>query len=493
LLLLCSLIYTYQNILFKPAQSIHLWRQCDCLSIAMNYYQDNNPFHEPAVHNLGGDGTGKTVSECPVIYYSIAMLWKVFGYHEFIFRLFVLLLFFVGLYAIFKIFEFTFKDSIVSMICALFLFTSPTLVYYANNFLMDMPAFSLAIIGLYFFFRFEQSQANKYLYLSAFFFAIAGLLKISSLLSFMAIIGLFVLELFNVRLHPDRKVFNYPPKQAAVFLGVILVQIVWYTYAHSYNSHHNSGNFLIGILPIWEMSREEIRTTLNAISEHIKLDYFRRETQVVFVLMFILILAYYKKINKIALILTIMTSVGFLAYILLFFKPLKEHDYYTINLFILVPIILFAFLSLLKNKFNIIYTSLVFRIILIAFLIHNVDFARRRISDRYNPEGWQNKYYTTNIRSFREIPAYLRSLGIKEEDKVISLSDNSINISLYLMNQKGWSNYGINTDTVRIRQKINQGAEYLFISDAKTYEVQSIKPFLTNKIGRFSNIDIYKL
>jgi len=38
LLFAISMIYDYQDILFKTPQSLHQWRQCDCLSITMNYY-----------------------------------------------------------------------------------------------------------------------------------------------------------------------------------------------------------------------------------------------------------------------------------------------------------------------------------------------------------------------------------------------------------------------------------------------------------------------
>jgi len=459
----------------------------------MNYYQDNNPFFEPSIHNLVRDETGKTVSDFPLIYYSIAELWKVFGHHEFIYRLIVLLFFFTSLFALFKIFENTLKDSILAITSTLFLFTSPTLVYYANNFLNDIPAFSLAIIGLYFFFRYRQSSANKHLYLFAFFYAIAGLLKISSLLSFIAIVGLFVLELFNVKLDPEKKIFQHPLKQIFVFISVLMVQIIWYMYAHNYNAKYNSGIFLIGILPIWDINISEIKITLDAISEHIKWDYFRKETQIVFVLMFVFVLAFYKRMNKLMFLLTIITSIGFLSYILLFFQALKDHDYYTINLFILIPIVILGYLLLLKDKFNLIYTSVLFRIIVIAFLIHNIDFARRRIEGRYSPEGWQNKNYIENIQSFKEISSYLRSIGIKKDDRVISLSDNSINISLYLMNQKGWTNFGISADSIKIRDKINHGAKYLFIYNKEIYKEQSIQSFIGNKIGEFKNIDIYAL
>jgi len=50
------------RIFFKRPQSIHQWRQCDCLSITMNYFQDNNSFFEPSIHHLANDGTGKTIS-----------------------------------------------------------------------------------------------------------------------------------------------------------------------------------------------------------------------------------------------------------------------------------------------------------------------------------------------------------------------------------------------------------------------------------------------
>ena len=231
LFIIMSIVYNYHNILFKSPQSIHRWRQCDCLSITMNYYQDNNPFLEPSVHYLGHEGTGKTVSDFPLIYYSVAQLWKVIGHQEFIYRLIVLLFFFFGLFALFRLFENELQDSILAITMSLLLFTSPTLVYYANNFLMDIPAFSLALIGLYFFFKFSQTSKNKYLYYSILAYTFAGLFKISSLLSFAAILCLFILELFNIKLKQDKKIFQNPLKQSFILLGVILIQFVWYLYA----------------------------------------------------------------------------------------------------------------------------------------------------------------------------------------------------------------------------------------------------------------------
>jgi len=459
----------------------------------MNYYQDNNPFLQPSVHYLGADGTGKTISECPLIYYSVASLWKVFGHHEFIYRMLVLLIYFIGLFSVFKLFENKLKDSIWAMICSLLLFTSPTLVYYANNFLMDIPALSLAMVGLYFFFRFEQSGSNKFLYWSALFYTIAGLLKVSALLSFAAIIGLFALELVNVTLRSDRKVFHQPLKQAAVFAGVLLIQYAWYSYASFYNAQFNSGNFLIGILPIWEMDSSAIQTTLSAIGDHMQWSYFRLETQILLLLTFSFIIVFFKRANKAALYLTLIASAGFCAYVVLFFNPLKDHDYYTVNLFILVPIVLLTFFDVLKTQFSSSFSSIILKVLAIAFLIHNVDFARRRMIGRYNPDGWTNANYTHNLRAFTEIEPYLEAIGVRPNERVISLSDDHINTSLYLMNHKGWTNYGIYNDMTRLQEKIDQGAKYLFISDTTTYAIPGIESFTSNKVGQYKNIDIYAL
>jgi hypothetical protein len=190
---------------------------------------------------------------------------------------------------------------------------------------------------------------------------------------------------------------------------------------------------------------------------------------------------------------TLSISAGVLIFLLLFFQALTAHDYYTINLFVLVPFVILSFLLLLKNKFNGIYSNVFFRILFIALLIHNIDFARRRLEGRYGTNGWQNENYIKYIQPFENISPYLRSIGIKKDDRVISLSDNSINISLYFMNQKGWTNYGIEGDSAKIKEKINMGAKYLFIYNKQVYEDQRINPFIKNKIGEYNNIDIYAL
>src|ERR1700741_1998807 len=89
LLIALCIAYNYIEILrFRP-KSLHQFRQTDCLALADNYYNGNWNLFEPAINLLCSDNntTGKSAGEFPLVYYIVAILWKLFGKHEYIFRL----------------------------------------------------------------------------------------------------------------------------------------------------------------------------------------------------------------------------------------------------------------------------------------------------------------------------------------------------------------------------------------------------------------------
>jgi hypothetical protein len=50
-----SLLYEYQKVIFFRPQSVHFWRQSDCASQALNYYQNGMHFGKPEIHNQVSD------------------------------------------------------------------------------------------------------------------------------------------------------------------------------------------------------------------------------------------------------------------------------------------------------------------------------------------------------------------------------------------------------------------------------------------------------
>jgi hypothetical protein len=81
IIVLLFIPFRYYHLLNSPPQSTHLWRQSDCASLALNYYQDGMHFFKPEIHNLHADGgtTGYATSENPYLYYLVASFYKIFG------------------------------------------------------------------------------------------------------------------------------------------------------------------------------------------------------------------------------------------------------------------------------------------------------------------------------------------------------------------------------------------------------------------------------
>lgn len=492
LLLVLSYIYNYEKILFLRPQGVHQWRQCDCLSITLNYYMEDRNFFEPCVHFLGYEGTGKTISEFPVVYYFVAHLWKLFGYHEYIFRLVTIIITFLGLFALFKLTEKILNDSLWALSFILLLFCSPFFIYYANNFLANVPAFSFVLIAWFFFGQFYKKGKHKFFIASVFFFLLGGLVKVSSLISFIALFLIFLIELFNIyNFRGEEKIFKGPFKYLAYFLVVFTCIISWYTYADYYNHKHNSGIFLIGILPVWKLSIIEIKNIFLTIREIWLGHYFQTGIHIVNAGLFLVILCFYKNTNRFLFTLSVLLVIGFSLYMCLFFQVLNWHDYYMIDLLIVVIAIWLTVLYSLKMSFQKIFSSFILRLVIVIVLIHNIDFARRRMKERYS--GWMNKTHMELTIDFENITHYLRLLQIKRDDKVISFTDHSPNISLYLMDQKGWTNFGMESDSISIKKKIDQGAKYLFVNDPEILNNPFMVHFTKKEIGSYGKIKIFDL
>lgn len=493
LFLALSLFYRYDKYLFYPPQSFHQWRQCDCLSLTTNYTSESNKFHEPSMHFLGYDGTGRTISDFPLIYWSVGQIWKLTGKHEYIYRLLVLLIFMTGLLSLFKITESLTRDSLIGISTGLLLYTSPTLSYYAGNFLMDIPALSLAMIGLYFFFRYYATGNVKFLLITALFYMVGGLLKIPSFMSFVAITAILFFELLGIKMKNEGKIFQKPVLTVFLIILIIAIQFTWYSYAIRYNDLHNAGIFLIGILPVWDLDKEGLTQTIDAILDHVRHDYFRPESQLIFVFILITILVFHRRLTRSLVALNLLLATGFIMFIILFFQPLRYHDYYATNLFIVVPVVLTTFFVLLKSSSNKMLKGIFPGVLMFIFLFWNASFAAKALEGRYDPDGWPNEFSIANVRSYYNTSEKLQELGIHAQDKVVVPSDPSINISLYMMDRKGWTNYWLDHKPERLASIIGMGGKYLLIRTSELENQDWFRPFVADSIGNIRDLSVFRL
>jgi len=508
-LLAVSFLYGYHDILFARPAYHHIWRQADCLSITMNYYQDNLNFLTPAIHWVG-DKQGRTISEFPIIYYLVAQLWKIFGYHEFIFRLVNILIVFSGLFCLYRLSREFLSDTFWAILIPLFLFSSPILAFFTNNFLADAPALGLALVACYFYWKAFSLQKNKWYYLAFFFFLLAGLLKVSSLLIFVAI---FLIHLWMVIFNKgERTWYNRIARLIPYFLVILLV-IFWYSYTRSYNRQNLAGIFLQGILPIWGIDPASRILLWKSLFGDLLPGFFTVPALCLDLLLFLLLFLLWRKVNKYFLSLNLLVFLGCAAFILLFFQVFNVHDYYLTNLLIFIPLPILTFLDWLRRQYPRIFKNIAVKVIagagvLILLYIGAVDtrmkyfprqaFVQKNILVKHKKiSDWimWSDYCSTYFKALETITPYLRQIGIHRDDLVYSTPDGTINVSLYLMDQKGFSDFYVSSlpEDTRIETLKGFGVRYLVINDSTLYRKPFLAPYLTHKIGTYKNVEIFDL
>lgn len=504
-----AIIY-YDSVLDKGPMSTHMWRQTDCLSMTQNYYEGAS-FLEPELHMQMGDQntTGKTAGEFPILYYSVSLIWKVTGMSYMSYRIFYLFILMTGLYCFYQTLRMIFKNDFWSVFLTFLLFTSPVLVVYGVSFLTDAPAFSFILISGYFLTKYAMGGRNHNFYLSMFFIALAGLVKISNLLFFVFLLGIFILEKFPIKTLGERKLFKNTWQEWAGLIFVMAAIYSWYAYATYYNELHGFKYTFNDIFPIWEMDEEKFEPWIKGMKEVTTHSYFSRPILFSFLFLGIFNMTLYKKIPLFPYLGNIAIIIGAVIYFLLWGPLFINHDYYFLALLILFPAIILPFVYFVKthhsNIFNGIYTKLFAGIFFIFSFIYCTQMIQLKTrateglfvfvgNQRYVEEmRWINWDAGANWYRFVECKPYLEKLGINKEDRIISLPDFSFSISLFLMDHKGWSNYLNYNQPEQIQELVDKGAKYLIISQPEIEKQEFLKDFTTHQIGEFKGLKIYKL
>mgnify|MGYP000187149210 CR=1 FL=1 len=461
-------------------------------------------FFSPQTHNLTSDGgtSGKCcTSEIPILYYTVAALYGIFGYHEYIYRIFNTLLFFLGLFFLFRLLHYLLKDVFWSIALTLLFFTSPVLVYYGNNFLSNSSALAFSIMGWYYFLRFYSESGNRKFYLAVIFFILAAAFKVTALFSLFAIIAMYIWELLGRRkFKGDKKLFDRNvPFFLPIVSGLFLI-CFWLGYAYFFNKQHRSTYFSTTVFPIWDLDMSGIRGVLDNIRQIWLDQYFHISVLLFLAICFLFVIVFFRKNNAALLFCVLFISLEVIAYILLQFWTFRDHDYYTIDIYILPVLIIVTTFDTLKRNFFNIFNSPISKIAFALFFLFNVYSARQKSNDRYN--GWMNDY--SQNKDIYEITPYLRQIGISAADTIISIPDRS-HASLYLMDQKGWTEYTdekfnagtrihYNQDSAGIQTSINRGAKYLILNGISLLKSQPyLQNYCTSLIGWYNNVLIFDL
>jgi uncharacterized membrane protein (UPF0136 family) len=494
LLMLMSWYYDFHKIMFLAPQSIHFWRQVDCLSFTLNYMMEDRGFFNPSVHYIGQADHGEMVTDFPIIFYLVGNIWKLTGQQEWIYRLLIFTLFTIGLSAVFLMLRHWYKSFFWASMVSLLLFTSPVIVYYSSNFVMNMPAFSFALLGISSFYWFVRTSQSKWLWISMLFYLIGGLLKVPALMSFVVVVFIFSTEFLGIIKYRDEKpIFSKGLADAIPMLIVVVSVFLWVRFINSYNQG-NEGLFLVGLFPIWDLSWEQINKIVTEFTDYWYKQHFHQVLHAVTLLAYLWIMWNIRRLSNIVKAFVILLLIGVTGFILLWFQAMPNHDYYLTNSYMLYLVTWAVAIKLLLRHKPAIVASNITKIVFLIFFIINVVHARKEVNIRY--WGWWNTSYFQVYQPMEGLKEKMREAGISRDDRVIVMGEGMPNASLYTIDSKGWTNFGghmNNTDSTGISLAIESGAKYMVMVDTTWLSKDFVQPFTNDLLIDHGSVQVFRL
>jgi hypothetical protein len=507
------LVYSFPYLLQMDLRGIHIWRQTDVLAFVRNYYENGLDFFDTrALHFMFKDySSAQTTGEFPGLYYFVAVLWKIFGPHEVIYRICSLLIFLFGMRSAYRIaMEFTQSKFWSAFILAL-AFTSPAVVYYVPGFLPDTSAVAFSLIGCEFFLRYYKKKKISGLYFSILFFTLAGLMKPTALIPFIILPALFLYERIPLLRKNGIRFFPHTRHAIAGFALLFLVNLAWLRWVDYYNETYGGWFTPNTIFPFWKWEHEQLMNTMKWFRDFLIHQAYSKSMLFLLFGLLAAIIVWHRRLPRLLVLITLLITLGCAAHFSLFFKW-DVHDYYLIVLWCwpltLLTAAAAAGMRLLPGLMN----GKKMKILALIFLAYNVIYCKENIQLRSNPE-YTAFYYTSGssfevehmkyihwadyqiLPSFRGADAWLSEKGVGRDVPIISLPDPTFGVTLYYAHRTGWTDIyrDIYTDE-GMRTRIRNGADYLLVNNLDAaFERGLNEKWLNYPAGEYNSLKLYDL
>lgn len=488
-LLIFANVGIFQHIGDKP-NSVHTWAQCDRASVAACYYNEEMNFFKPRIYNRS-DGTNSGICgmEFPIINYTAAILYKIFGFDDFYYRLFNFIILFTGLVFAFLLANIFIKDVFYSAVTVWLFMMSPVLFFYGANFLPDTGSLGLVLMSWYFFFMMGNGRTStRRLVLFIVIITLACLIKMTSMVSLIAMILLMLGQRFRILSSA-----NIPVLDSRMMSGLVICFVCvigWYQYAAWLNDTYQNYFFILKGNAV--QTKLEFWQVLNHVYEIPYKDYYPLLMKRVIAVSFLVFLITFYFQNRLLAVTFFLLLIGFSGFVFMMLKQFQYHDYYIIPL---LPLVLFLFVTTAEAIKRILKTRLVLYVISLVgfFVLVNMGMIackKSYLNERYG-KGYSLNTYAEYDR-YVKVSSYLDSLNVGKNDLVISYYDLTPNASLYLMNRKGTTvPYG---EIGRLQALIsNNNFKYLILNDTARFTNELYASLQDKKIGEKYKVQIYQL
>ncbi len=461
----------------------HYWRKSDTLAQIMNYYYNGLNFFDHSMYFNQMESGAKAVGEFPLFYYLIAVQKKIFGNHDIIIKYNWMVVMFFGLMALFKIALHYTKNHLWALAVPFTLFLSPVYVVYSLEYIPDPISLSFCFIGMYFLLQYHLNNKFKYIILTLLFISLTGLMKPFFMIPYIAFLIVFI----GTKILKREKVLKY-----WFYIIPFLVVWLWFYYVKWYSAQVNCNCFLTSINPIWAGNEEIIARINGKIMRKWFASYFNPVYLYVLGAMFLFNCFFKIKENKQRIIYLIMSVLGSITFVLLFYMMFMNHDYYIYPVLFLAPLILLMFLNNISNlivKPTVKYgVGILLLVAVYAGCFYSWEVRKTRLETRSI-----NAYH--QFKDYRNLEPFLQKHNVGQDDFIVAFSDESPNYALILLNRKGWSGFQTLYRKRNVKELVDQGAKFLVINKNIRPKVDSIalKGVSMTYLGDTNQIFLYKL
>lgn len=475
------------EVFFSGPQGLHFMRQTDSLSFASQYFNEGFDFFNPKLYNLR-DIDGRAACEFPIVYYTTAIFYAIFGENVVFLKLFHLLILYIGVYYVFKLALLILNDYIFAVLISIFLFTSTVFNYYSFNYLPDAAALGFIFIGWYFIFKYQKDTHSRSLLKSVVFFTLGGLIKVTYLISPLTVLCYVVYAiLFKKKGFGNREINIRILKYGSI--GLVLA-IGWNVYMLYYNAYYESNSFNTSARPIWDLSKSQMNEIWWYISYYWNRVYLYPSSFHILFSLLAFQLIFFKKGSKQLLFIVFILLIGSLAYLSLFYSQFQDHDYYFLAFMPLIILVLINGIQTFKNVVNKRTVHIILQLALLIIIIAGTNYSRMKLSSRNHPEV--NEYSKTGLL-IQDNLEEIEKLQLPSTSKFVVLPDLCPNGGLYFLNKQGWTIGSTEIVTEELLEGYkDKGADYLLLATEENH-IKEISEKYGELIFKGEGISIYNL
>jgi hypothetical protein len=482
-LLIFIWVLNLQKISRLPMGSYHAWRQADCISLTLNFYEGNATLLNPRTHYAKEDGSGLAAGELPLLNMLVAQVYKFTGKSNQAYRLTIFSFYLLGCVFLYLLLLEVCRNPVFSAGMTLMMGSSPVLLYYAINFLPDVPALSTGIAGLYVATLSKRKNKVVGVMVGIILITLASLMKLTL---GILLAGLAVVYLVELLMHGKKRLNIL----ALLCISLCVLGVAgWYYHAYQLDHRHQPFIFLTETRSYWKTYFLE-----KPLVWHEVVHRWLPQALLPVVWLFILITAFVGALfsKKVKIEWILFGSLGLIMavfFFLLMYRQFYLHDYLWIGLLavvVLLAVVSVQAMSGLQNRGAKIALQGGMGLLILLQLFQ----ARLTLHERYM--GFDNALLFN--QHLWKLEPQLRQHNIQKTDLVISIPDVSPNLSLVAMNQYGFTNYREkNTDSLGITRSIAAGASYLIVTDSAWLKKTWLQPFFKKQLWSYEDISVFDL